>query len=603
MPTLRALGPEPRDYMLGERTEIGRNAGVALAFPSSLMSRRHACVERRAAGYFIVDLGSASGTWVDDTRGEVHRLRPGARVRVGDQELEFLAEPEAEPAALGLPPPRISAHRARADGTIEAIALREGLVGAHADSVLRVETGFKRHARLIAFAGGWWIEALDGPVELDGAPTLRARLRDGAALGLGATRVVLRLTDDRAPVLRVYADGDPRSFVDHPLGARTRVGKHGGNDVVIADSRVSREHCQIWRSDDGLVIEDLHSTNGVTVNGEAVERGALRHGDRVEIGRALCVVLDPPGEPTPALRSLEAAFVAAGLPSPPVPAAFVPLLQVFAPWWFGTRRTPGLYQGGTSLFAEADDAAVKDFLITGHAGHGLNSYAIHYFLRHEGALLLFEFAFGGVYTDPARSTADVAEAFAAAAAIVDALGSLRRRGVPRAGLRLIVSSVRLSQWQAGVDGGAGNWREVLRDAVAWARSDAAYRGAPAPSPPVPGDSPAAGVREDEHRVRVYTGADAAPFDLRIGAGLVVGRGHGCGLQVADALVSRQHCRFFEQDGCCLVEDLASADGTRVEGRKIAGACVLAHGARIDVRGVELIYCEAGRPCPPRFRSK
>ena len=26
-------------------------------------------------------------------------------------------------------------------------------------------------------------------------------------------------------------------------------------------------------------------------------------------------------------------------------------------------------------------------------------------------------------------------------------------------------------------------------------------------------------------------------------------------------------------------------------------------ARIDVRGVELIYCEAGRPCPPRFRSK
>ena len=600
MPTLRVLSPEPREYLLGERTEIGRDPGVAICVPEVRMSRCHAYIERRGEDHHIVDARSSSGTFVDEQRVDDQRLRPGARIRLGGVELEFLGEPASARPARGLP--EASAQVCAPDGTIRAIELREGLIGGHPRAALRVGTGFQRHARLVAFAGAFWVEALDGPVQLDGAPVLRASLRDGAALALGTVHLLLRVVDLHAPVLRVYVDADPRSFVDHPLGGRTRIGKHGRNDLVIADPQVSREHCQICRDDEGAVIEDLRSTNGTRVNGEAVQRRALRHGDRVELGRAVCVLLDPPGAPTPTLQALQSAFTAAELAAPPVPAALVPLLQALAPGWFATRRTAGLHQYGEPLLAEADDPAVKDYLIVGLGGTGPGASAMHYFLRHEGLLLLLELELAAADSDGGRSRDALARAFTAAAALIDGLGAMRRRGLPRAGLRVLASSLRGSQWQAGADGGRGDVRAVLAQARAWAGSGRPYQ-APARRAvaPVLGDRDAAPVSEAEHRVRMYAEAGAEPVERRIGAELVVGRGTGCGLQLPYAGVSRQHCRFFERGGACYVEDLASTEGTRVEGRTITGACVLAHGARIRLHGVELVYCEAGRPSPPRFR--
>ena len=56
-------------------------------------------------------------------------------------------------------------------------------------------------------------------------------------------------------------------------------------DINMEDTLVSRMHARISVQADRVVLEDLHSTNGVYVNGERIAHEAvLREGDRVLIG-------------------------------------------------------------------------------------------------------------------------------------------------------------------------------------------------------------------------------------------------------------------------------------------------------------------------------
>jgi hypothetical protein len=63
------------------------------------------------------------------------------------------------------------------------------------------------------------------------------------------------------------------------------IGRSRDSDIVLADSNVSRQHARISTVRGGWAIEDLASTNGVHVNGRAVNgRQAVRNGDQLEIG-------------------------------------------------------------------------------------------------------------------------------------------------------------------------------------------------------------------------------------------------------------------------------------------------------------------------------
>ncbi len=62
------------------------------------------------------------------------------------------------------------------------------------------------------------------------------------------------------------------------------IGRGAGNDIVIADPRVSRSHAVIAVRPEGLVLRDLHSTNGTTINGHRVEEGLLDEGDVIGFG-------------------------------------------------------------------------------------------------------------------------------------------------------------------------------------------------------------------------------------------------------------------------------------------------------------------------------
>jgi serine/threonine protein kinase len=63
----------------------------------------------------------------------------------------------------------------------------------------------------------------------------------------------------------------------------TLVGRSSDCDIVIKAADVSKRHCQILLEGDQVILEDLDSSNGTCVNGEAVERCVLHGGDEVEI--------------------------------------------------------------------------------------------------------------------------------------------------------------------------------------------------------------------------------------------------------------------------------------------------------------------------------
>ena len=84
-----------------------------------------------------------------------------------------------------------------------------------------------------------------------------------------------------------------------------RIGRAPSNELVLADDKASRTHAQIVREGWDYAIEDLHSTNGVSVNGAKVERAVLVPGCRIEIGHASLVFRQPvPDVPRDARRSL-----------------------------------------------------------------------------------------------------------------------------------------------------------------------------------------------------------------------------------------------------------------------------------------------------------
>ena len=62
------------------------------------------------------------------------------------------------------------------------------------------------------------------------------------------------------------------------------VGRGLNNDVILEDTRVSRNHAQLRYRSRRFWITDLSSTNGTYVNGEQVEERALRDGDVISLG-------------------------------------------------------------------------------------------------------------------------------------------------------------------------------------------------------------------------------------------------------------------------------------------------------------------------------
>ena len=63
------------------------------------------------------------------------------------------------------------------------------------------------------------------------------------------------------------------------------IGRADDNDIRIDNLAVSAHHAKLLNIFDDSFLEDLNSTNGTYVNGKAIDKHALKHGDIIIIGK------------------------------------------------------------------------------------------------------------------------------------------------------------------------------------------------------------------------------------------------------------------------------------------------------------------------------
>jgi len=74
----------------GSPMTLGRSGDNALVLDEDGVSRRHARIERRADGWWVIDLASTNGVYLDDRKIEAARLNTGSRVQIGATILAFI---------------------------------------------------------------------------------------------------------------------------------------------------------------------------------------------------------------------------------------------------------------------------------------------------------------------------------------------------------------------------------------------------------------------------------------------------------------------------------------------------------------------------------
>jgi serine/threonine protein kinase len=112
------------------------------------------------------------------------------------------------------------------------------------------------------------------------------RFRSGAT----APRSTDTMERPQAAATTMQADWTSVRLVSVSTGKRVRlsqaqvvVGRGSDCDLILRASDISKRHCVITVSEDEVLVEDLNSANGTYVNGKAIKRARLQHGDRLRV--------------------------------------------------------------------------------------------------------------------------------------------------------------------------------------------------------------------------------------------------------------------------------------------------------------------------------
>jgi len=86
---------------------------------------------------------------------------------------------------------------------------------------------------------------------------------------------------DRAYVIVIAGPNVGEMF---KLESISEIGRGGTVRVRLTDTEISRRHARLLIEGDSVYVEDLGSTNGTFVNGEAIDRRLLQDGDKIQVG-------------------------------------------------------------------------------------------------------------------------------------------------------------------------------------------------------------------------------------------------------------------------------------------------------------------------------
>lgn len=134
----------------------------------------------------------------------------------------------------------------------------------------------------------------NGPVtiayELDAALPIGRFTVESQAVAAAGAAVEASDTAIRRAGLVLEVNG-----IRHPLTPPGfTIGRGTDADIRINDPGISRVHARLRvEAPDRCTIEDLGSTNGLTVDGRRVQSSALREGSRIEMGNTRLLVRSP----------------------------------------------------------------------------------------------------------------------------------------------------------------------------------------------------------------------------------------------------------------------------------------------------------------------
>ena len=85
-------------------------------------------------------------------------------------------------------------------------------------------------------------------------------------------------------MLKVVAGPDRGRELEFGSDQKIVIGRDPRSDLQLADTEISRLHCEINREEDGFWITDLNSRNGTKVDGRRIDKARLGEGGNIEIG-------------------------------------------------------------------------------------------------------------------------------------------------------------------------------------------------------------------------------------------------------------------------------------------------------------------------------
>lgn len=171
-------------------------------------------------------------------------------------------------------------------------------------------------------------------------------------------------------------------------------------------------------------------------------------------------------------------FRHSGLAFPYVPEELGAQFTRQSDWVFGTRADAPAPYDIDSFVDEACTEPELGYLLVGQDGHGINSYAMHYYLVRGPLALFVQSGWGGAYMDAEESARAIEARFGLARQLADAVDAVSKAGRFEPNERLIVSES---------DFYGGRWARVrvpVADvaAVAWNQADEAMKAALAALP-------------------------------------------------------------------------------------------------------------------------
>lgn len=73
-----------------------------------------------------------------------------------------------------------------------------------------------------------------------------------------------------------------------------RLGREGENDFLVPHPSVSRQHCEVWLTDEAVLVRDLSSRNGTFVENARVDEAQIFTGQTLRVGDVEMILAEAP---------------------------------------------------------------------------------------------------------------------------------------------------------------------------------------------------------------------------------------------------------------------------------------------------------------------